>query len=79
MRVAVVIMEKKTLNSLKEKLGSASFLSLSCHPSTFFGAATTCLCALLAVVDIVVFTFTSASITYVGTQITELLCKLAIH
>jgi hypothetical protein len=34
---------------------------------------------LLAVVNIVVFTLLSASITYVGTQIAELLCKLAVH
>ena len=52
---------------------------LSSHPSTFFSTAATCLCALPAVVNIVVFTFTSASITYVGAQIAELLCKLAVH
>lgn len=52
---------------------------LSSHPSTFFCTATTCLCALLAVVNIVMFTFTSAGITYVGAQIAELFCKLAIH
>ena len=52
---------------------------LTSHPSTFFSTAATCLCALLAVVNIVVFTFTSASITYVGAQIAELFCKLAVH
>ena len=52
---------------------------LASHLSTFFSAVTTCLCALFAVVNIVVFTLLSASITYVSAQITELLCKLAVH
>jgi hypothetical protein len=52
---------------------------LASHLSTFFSAVTTCLCALLAVVNIVSFTLLSASITYVGAKITELLCKLAVH
>jgi hypothetical protein len=72
-------MEKKTLNSLKEKLGLASFLSLSCHPSTFLGAIAARLCALLAVINIVVLTFLSASIAYISTQIAKLFGKLAVH
>jgi hypothetical protein len=52
---------------------------LSSHPSTFFSTAATCLCALLAVVNIVVFTLLSASITDIRAQITKLLCKLAVH
>jgi hypothetical protein len=77
MRV-VKVMEKKTLNSPKEKIG-VGFLSLPCHPSTFFGAVAACLCALLTVVNIVVLTFSGASITYVSAQITKLLRKLTVH
>ena len=79
MRVVIVMEEKKTLNSPKEKIGVGFFLSLSCHSSTFFCTVATCLCALLAVVNIVVLTFSGASITYVSTQITKLFCKLAVH
>jgi hypothetical protein len=49
------------------------------HPSTFFSAAATCLGTSFAVVNIVSFALLSASITYVSAQITELLCKLAVH
>jgi hypothetical protein len=49
------------------------------HPSTFFGTIAACFCALFAMVNIVVLTFFGARIADVGTQITELLCKLAIH
>ena len=49
------------------------------HPSTFFRAATACLCTSFAMVNIVPFTFLSTCITYIGTQIAELFCKLAVH
>jgi hypothetical protein len=70
--------EKKTLNSPKEKIG-VGFLGLSCHPSTFLGAAATYLCTSLAMVNIVPFTFLSTCIADVSAQIAELLCKLAVH
>jgi hypothetical protein len=52
---------------------------LPSHPSTFFRTAAACLCTSFAVVNIVVLTFLSASITYVSTQVAKLLCKLAVH
>ena len=52
---------------------------LPSHLSTFFGTATTCLCALLAMVDIMMITLLSACVTYIGAQIAELFCKLAVH
>jgi len=52
---------------------------LPSHPSTFFCTATTCLCALLAVVNIVPFTLPSTCIADTSTQIAKLLCKLAVH
>jgi hypothetical protein len=55
------------------------FPSLSCHPSTFFGTAATCLCTSLAVINVVSFAFPSASITDVSAQIAKLFCKLTIH
>jgi hypothetical protein len=63
----------------KKKVDGWSFLNLSCHPSAFFSAAAACLCTSLAMINIVPFTFLSASITYIGAQIAKLLCKLAIH
>ncbi len=68
--VVVTAMENPLSTSKKEE---GLVLTAACHPSTFFSTAATCLCALLAVVNIVVFTLLSASITYVGTQIAELL------
>ena len=52
---------------------------LPSHSSTFFGTVATCLCALLAVVNIVPFTFLSTCIADISTQIAELFCKLAVH
>jgi hypothetical protein len=57
----------------------AFFLSLSRHSSTFFSAAAACLCALLTVVNIVMLTFSGASIADISAQIAKLLCKLAVH
>jgi hypothetical protein len=52
---------------------------LPSHPSTFFGTATTCLCASFAVINVVPFTFLSTCIADVSAQIAKLLCKLAVH
>jgi hypothetical protein len=52
---------------------------LPSHSSTFFGTTAACVCASFAVVNIVPFAFLSTCITDVSTQITELLCKLAVH
>jgi hypothetical protein len=49
------------------------------HPSAFFSTAAACLCTSFAVINIMPFTFLSTCITYVGTQIAELFCKLAVH
>jgi hypothetical protein len=52
---------------------------LPSHPSTFFSTAAACLCAFLAVINVVPITFLSTCIAYIGTEATRLLCKLAIH
>jgi hypothetical protein len=59
-----------------QKIGMARLPS---HSSTFFGTVATCLRALLAVVNIVSFTFLSTCIADISTQIAELFCKLAVH
>ncbi len=76
---AVIIARERDQNHYKKKEESVSFPSLSCHSSTFFSTAATCLGALLAVVNIMMFTFLGASITDIRAQITKLLCKLAVH
>jgi hypothetical protein len=52
---------------------------LSSHPSAFFGTATACLRAFLAVVGLVPVAFSSARVTNVSAHAAELLCELAIH
>ena len=59
-----------------QKTGMAQLLN---HPSTFFRAATACLCTSFAMVNIVPFTFLSTCIAYVSTQAAQLFCKLAVH
>jgi hypothetical protein len=71
--------ESSQQHKKKKWVDGWSFPSLSCHASTFFSTATTCLCASLAMVNIVPFTFTGTCIAYIGAQIAKLLCKLTIH
>ena len=52
---------------------------LSSHPSAFFGTATACLRASLAVVNIMPVAFSSTRVANVSTHAAELLCELAIH
>jgi hypothetical protein len=59
-----------------QKIGMARLPS---HSSTFFGTVATCLRALLAMVNIVSFTFLGTCVADISTQIAELFCKLAVH
>jgi hypothetical protein len=52
---------------------------LPSHPSAFFSTAATYLGTSFAMVNTVPLTFLSTCITDVSSQITELLCKLAVH
>ena len=49
------------------------------RPSTIFSTAATCLGTFFAVVNVGFFTFLSTCITDIGAQITEPLCKSAVH
>ena len=66
--------------AVKVYLLSLSILKLILeHAPTFLSAVMTCLGTSLAVVNVVSLTLLSASITDICTQITKLLCKLAVH
>jgi hypothetical protein len=49
------------------------------HAPAFLSALAACLCTFFAMVNIVSFTFLSTCVTNVSAQITELLCKVAVH